>query len=165
MAVLRGMSGSIKGQKYAINADEISIGRAPGNSIVISDEPSVSGKHCSIERRGGQFWITDHNSTNGTKLNGEVVTKAKLGSRDIICIGAVEAMLDGRDIMPAEESSSVSQADAKPRPVESRELMESGLPFGARRRAKGTWFGVVVLMGLLALLASLWLIYKLLLSG
>ncbi|MCK4871786.1 MAG: ATP-binding cassette domain-containing protein [Phycisphaerales bacterium] len=38
------------------------------------DHPSVSRLHCTITRTGDQLTITDHNSLNGTFLDGELVT-------------------------------------------------------------------------------------------
>jgi phosphoserine phosphatase RsbU/P len=37
--------------------------------------------------RGGQFWISDLGSTNGTLVNGEPVLEKQLTQGDVIAIG------------------------------------------------------------------------------
>jgi hypothetical protein len=44
------------------------LGRLPGNDVVI-DLDTVSGHHAKIEFRGGDFFIVDLRSTNGTYVN------------------------------------------------------------------------------------------------
>ena len=52
----------------------ISIGRAPGNEVLLSHDPLVSRRHCVIELRDGQLWIFDVGSRFGTFVNGERLT-------------------------------------------------------------------------------------------
>ena len=40
-----------------------------------------------MERRGSQFFVVDLGSTNGTLVNGEVVTERELKNGDSITIG------------------------------------------------------------------------------
>ena len=45
------------------------IGRAPDNDWILPDPKRlVSGHHCEIEYRGGDYWLTD-TSTNGVFVN------------------------------------------------------------------------------------------------
>jgi pSer/pThr/pTyr-binding forkhead associated (FHA) protein len=53
-------------------AGQMSLGRDPGNGIVLGD-PSVSGIHASFERVRGGWRLTDLGSTNGTTMNGRQV--------------------------------------------------------------------------------------------
>ena len=51
--------------------DEIMIGRKPDNNIVISDDTTVHGQHCTIKVDNGIFYITDlKNVKNSTSVNG-----------------------------------------------------------------------------------------------
>ena len=50
----------------------MTLGRDAGNSIVLAD-PSVSGRHASIERTRDGWRIVDSGSTNGTVVNGRRV--------------------------------------------------------------------------------------------
>jgi hypothetical protein len=54
------------------------IGRQPHCTVRI-DEPYVSGEHAEITWQDGQWIVRDLDSTNGTYVNGQVVT----GSTDI----------------------------------------------------------------------------------
>jgi two-component system response regulator HupR/HoxA len=67
-----------------------SIGRAPGNTIVL-DEPHVSRHHTVVRvSEGGTYLISDLGSSNGTYLNSRrVLLPERLRHRDVIKIGAV----------------------------------------------------------------------------
>ncbi len=49
-------------------AKSITVGRVPGNDVVI-DYPIVSSHHARVDLRNGQFYLSDTNSTNGTSVN------------------------------------------------------------------------------------------------
>jgi hypothetical protein len=61
------------GQAFALDRDAMTVGRDPGNSIVIND-PQVSRQHARITRQGGLMVIEDLGSTNGTFINGMRLT-------------------------------------------------------------------------------------------
>ena len=68
--------------------ESIVIGRSPVSDIVITDDRSVSGKHCIISHTGSEYAIIDNSSLNGTTLNGEKITgRAPLSNGDVIGIG------------------------------------------------------------------------------
>ena len=69
--------------EYDINKDEISIGRHPSNDINI-DNMGISGQHAKIVKSAGEFYIEDNNSTNGTKLNGQKISRQILKHGDNI---------------------------------------------------------------------------------
>jgi hypothetical protein len=70
------------------------LGRAPDNHIVLPDA-SVSSYHARLDRRDGEWWLTDLGSRNGTRLNGVPITKSvPLADGDVIGIGRVELKLE-----------------------------------------------------------------------
>ncbi len=79
-------------QRVADLAGEVTIGRTEGNAIVLN-HPSVSRKHARFEPRNGAWWIIDLKSTNGVKLNGNLVTEAQVNVGDKISIGSVQLEL------------------------------------------------------------------------
>jgi hypothetical protein len=79
-------SGPFAGRVIALPNQMVTFGRAPDNDIVVGD-PATSGRHGRIEVRGGQFWISDLGSTNGTLVNGEPVLEKQLAHGDVIAIG------------------------------------------------------------------------------
>jgi len=75
------------GQTFPLDRDSISLGRDPGNDIVISD-PQVSRQHARITRQGSLMVIEDLGSTNGTFVNGVRLTGPHtLVSGDVIGLG------------------------------------------------------------------------------
>src|SRR6266540_222440 len=79
-------------QRTADLLGEMSIGRTEGNDLVLN-HPSVSRKHAKFEPRNESFWIVDLKSTNGVKVNGNLVTEAQVGPGDKISIGSVQLEL------------------------------------------------------------------------
>jgi hypothetical protein len=70
------------------------LGRAPDNHIVLPDT-YVSSYHARLDRRDGEWWLSDLGSRNGTRLNDVPITKAvPLASGDVIGIGQVELKLE-----------------------------------------------------------------------
>lgn len=67
------------GKKERIDFDEeaISIGRVQGNQVVLP-RGNVSKQHCKIEYSGGEFKLTDLNSTNGTYVNGRKISETAI---------------------------------------------------------------------------------------
>jgi type II secretory pathway predicted ATPase ExeA len=73
-------------QRNEIRSVPFSIGRAPGNGLVI-DDASVSRRHALVDRVDGHYVIDDLNSRNGVLVNGRKRETAPLKSGDIINIG------------------------------------------------------------------------------
>jgi pSer/pThr/pTyr-binding forkhead associated (FHA) protein len=71
------------------------IGRSPSNHIVI-DHPTVSAQHAVLLGVRDSYWLKDLNSTNGTQINGVLVTDADLKDGDTIRFGSVIAVFEGR---------------------------------------------------------------------
>jgi hypothetical protein len=71
-----------------------SLGRGPTNTIVLPDT-FCSQEHALVTRRGGQWWLEDRNSSNGTRLNGERVAEpVVISSGDVIEVGQVQLKLE-----------------------------------------------------------------------
>ena len=69
--------------------DELSVGRTEGNDLILN-HPSVSRKHAKFELRGEFWWIVDLKSTNGVKLNGNLVTEGQVAAGDKLSVGSVQ---------------------------------------------------------------------------
>ncbi len=66
--------------------ETITIGRNSNSDIQINNL-GVSKKHAAITRQNGNYFIEDLNSTNGTLLNNERITRAGLSGKDVVTIG------------------------------------------------------------------------------
>jgi pSer/pThr/pTyr-binding forkhead associated (FHA) protein len=59
-----------RGRSYELG-EEITLGRSPGCAVPLEDDTFVSSVHARLFYRGGEYWIEDLGSTNGTWLNDE----------------------------------------------------------------------------------------------
>ncbi len=66
----------------------ITLGRAPDNTVVISDT-TVSSRHARLYLQGTQWYIQDLGSTNGTFVNNARVTQHPVRAGDQIRLGAI----------------------------------------------------------------------------
>ena len=75
------------GQRLAVTAHAITIGRLPECTIVLND-PNTSRRHAEIRRGLQGTTVVDLGSTNGTKVNGQRITgELTLAAGDIITVG------------------------------------------------------------------------------
>jgi pSer/pThr/pTyr-binding forkhead associated (FHA) protein len=73
-------------KEFPFLKDSLTIGRKPENDIPV-DNLAVSGFHARIDKTGGEYILTDLQSTNGTFVNDDKVTSHKLKHGDNIIIG------------------------------------------------------------------------------
>ena len=77
MALLIVERGVDKGKKVELKQNRvIVVGRSSEADLVVND-PMASRKHFEVEGRDGRFYIRDASSTNGTYLNGELLTEER----------------------------------------------------------------------------------------
>jgi hypothetical protein len=94
LRVVNGGDGPLQtGDVFALQA-YAALGRASDNHVVLPDS-YVSSYHARLDRRGGEWWLTDLDSRNGTRLNDVPITKSvPLADGDVIGIGQVELKLE-----------------------------------------------------------------------
>ena len=85
----------------------IRLGRAPDNNFIL-DAPSVSRHHAVLSyEHGAQPVLTDLGSTNGTFVNGQLLTEPhQLSPEDLIFLGGFLLHVDGRTIKQHDLSAS-----------------------------------------------------------
>ncbi len=71
---------------FLLNVDRITFGRAPDRDIVLPN-PLISRRHAVLERRDGQFFLSDAQSQIGTHVNGGPIIRARLTAGDVVQIG------------------------------------------------------------------------------
>lgn len=67
---LVGTMGTYSGNVFPLNGAGVDIGRDAGNPIALPQDNNVSRRHATLQGSGGQYAIIDHNSSNGTFVNG-----------------------------------------------------------------------------------------------
>ncbi len=81
---------ALRGTTVAMQ-QEITIGRGGGCAIALTNDTFVSTVHARVAPRGGDLWIEDLGSTNGTYVNAAQITEPrKLKRGDRIRIGSSE---------------------------------------------------------------------------
>ena len=69
---------------YIKDGQTLTIGRGQEADIVV-DNTAISRQHCSLELKGGVYYLTDLYSLNGTKVNGKkVVSAVPIRKNDLI---------------------------------------------------------------------------------
>lgn len=85
-----GLNGSIRGESFAVRTGRNVLGRSRSSDVCIQDE-QASAHHADLVYRPEEkrYILMDHNSTNGTYVNGvEIEPRRDLLSRDIVTIGS-----------------------------------------------------------------------------
>ena len=64
----------------------VTIGRGADNGLHLVDD-GVSRHHARLQARGGMLILSDLGSTNGTRVNGHLITEVALGHGDVVEVG------------------------------------------------------------------------------
>ena len=112
-------------QRLEVHAS-ITIGRAPGNDLVLTDS-LVSREHARLERfDDGRLLVIDLGSANGTLVNGKLLSSpARLEPGDLVKIGDTELRLERQEV----------REDAPEEDPEAADRTNTGAPAAATRRA------------------------------
>jgi pSer/pThr/pTyr-binding forkhead associated (FHA) protein len=86
LITLRILDGADRGRVFADMPTPLTIGREEGNPIQLNDE-RISRFHLKIQEDQNKIVLTDLQSTNGTKVNGENVQIWVLRPGDVIAVG------------------------------------------------------------------------------
>ncbi|HZL18042.1 MAG TPA: GGDEF domain-containing protein [Polyangia bacterium] len=81
------LSGSSVGEMYRLDQERVLIGRGDKADLRLIDD-GISREHAQIVRDGGQMFLEDLGSTNGTYRNGERVKREALAEGDKILVGS-----------------------------------------------------------------------------
>ena len=99
--------------EHALRGEAITLGRALGNSIALENS-SVSQSHARITRVGSDFFLYDLNSTNGTLLNGQSISEARLHDGDVLRLGEVVAIFELRPAVAPAPAPAAPTRDPVP---------------------------------------------------
>jgi len=89
---LRIESGEQAGETHVLGDAGLTVGRRPGNDLVIRDA-SVSGRHARFSLEDGRVVMTDLASTNGCFVDDKRVEQATLDAGAFLRVGSVELEL------------------------------------------------------------------------
>ena len=93
-------------------SDSTTVGRAKTNGIVVAD-PLVSRVHATLRSTPAGPEIRDNNSSNGTFVNGTLVTTALLHDGDIVTVGNTDLVMTDHTLVPRTVSAMTSGLTAQ----------------------------------------------------
>lgn len=93
---LRVLDGADRGEVFDELEPPVTIGREEGNSVQLNDE-RISRFHLKIQEDQGKLVLTDLESTNGTRVNGEDTQLRILRFGDVISLGRSVILFGTRD--------------------------------------------------------------------
>lgn len=80
------LEGKANAQAFHLGNLPLRFGRDPSNEVIL-DDSNVSRFHAEIREHNGGLLLADLGSTNGIKVNGELLAQKELNSHDVIQIG------------------------------------------------------------------------------
>jgi pSer/pThr/pTyr-binding forkhead associated (FHA) protein len=96
LVTLRVLDGADRGQVFDNLPTPVTIGREEGNLVQLNDE-RISRFHLKIQEDEGHLVLTDLESTNGTKVNGETVQLWILRPGDLVSLGRTLLLCGSED--------------------------------------------------------------------
>jgi len=96
LVTLRVLDGADRGHCFQEIPTPFTIGREDGNAVQLNDE-RVSRFHLKIQEDADRIVLTDLQSTNGTKVNGESVQLWILRPGDVMNVGRSLLLFGSRD--------------------------------------------------------------------
>ncbi len=109
LITLRVLDGADRGRVFADVPTPLTIGREEGNAVQLNDE-RVSRYHLKIQEDDDRIVLTDLESTNGTKINGESVQLWVLKPGDVVAVGRSVLVFGSREEI-AERLASLRGVD------------------------------------------------------
>jgi hypothetical protein len=96
LVTLRVIDGADRGRTFAEVPTPLTVGREEGNAVQLNDE-RISRFHLKIQEDEGKLVLTDLESTNGTKVNGESVHLCIIRPGDVIAMGRTLLVAGSRE--------------------------------------------------------------------
>ena len=78
--------GGRAGDSFLLEGDRVTVGRRPESGVFL-DDITVSRDHAVVVARGGEWWIDDCGSLNGSYVNRERIDSKELSDGDELQVG------------------------------------------------------------------------------
>lgn len=143
--------GAQVGTTYYITSAEVILGRDEETEISVRD-PEVSRRHARISWQSGNHYVEDLGSTNGTFLNGSLVTSPQpLRSGDTIGLGQTLFVFqtEAADAVPARPPTEPAYTAPPPPPMPAAAPAPMEEPGSRNSRCLLWGCGCLILLGVL----------------
>ena len=171
MSVLLGMSIDYRGKAFDLDEATTTIGRG-GENIIALNNTTISTNHCVLTRNDDGYLLTDLQSTNGTRVNGQLISETVLQNQDRVHVGTLEFIFAEQ----RPEATGINQMttqvvppstiEVSTDPVERPASFSSVSPSSVQRKdTKRTWHILISVVGTLALMCVALLFYILYIDG
>ncbi len=125
MPRLISQAAEFEGWSLELTEPRYTVGRSDDNDICLP-HASISSHHAEMILEEGDYKIIDLNSTNGTRLNDERITDAKLRNADLLMIGHILLSYESENVLDAPPLPDVSGTfvigQARGRPADFKNL-------------------------------------------
>ena len=140
-----------------LTAEQMTVGRADDNAIVILDD-SVSSHHGELIFDGADWTFRDLGSTNGTKIQGQLVSELSLSQSPSFTLGSVDCVFVGDDAGDEDSAAAYSAgAHARASNVDGYGALpyDGSLRtgFGPKGKPKSSGYGGLIAFAVLSILA------------
>jgi pSer/pThr/pTyr-binding forkhead associated (FHA) protein len=139
------LEGIDKGRLFKDLHTPVTIGREEGNTLRLNDE-RVSRFHAKVQSDNGEVILTDLESTNGTRVNGNVIQIRRLRPGDRVGVGRSLLLYGSQDEINARLAtlSSVGTSSTPPTPGSVPSLVPSTVHAQRSRSLRAPFLSVAV---------------------
>lgn len=110
---------------WLLPGQQLTVGRTEFSDFVISTDATLSGRHFVLRCEPDAIYVSDAKSTNGTFVNGNRISTARVFDRDVIQAGSMRFMVHGQSATARAETSHPNECEL---PVGiSKTTLDSGL--------------------------------------
>jgi DNA-binding NtrC family response regulator len=114
--------GPDSGKTFLAQGGSASIGTAPGNDLVLTDE-TVSRYHVELLRDGDRVLVVDHGSTNGVLSGTMLIDRARITPGTILSLGKTQVKIDDGETVTVELSDKESLGRLRGRSPPMRQMI------------------------------------------
>jgi pSer/pThr/pTyr-binding forkhead associated (FHA) protein len=82
-------------ETYTLSGPSITLGRAPENHVILTDDDYASGDHARVYWDQGRWLLEDLSSSNGTYVNEQLISGPwQLSPSDVIKVGRTQFRIE-----------------------------------------------------------------------
>ena len=136
--------------EQVVHKKSVIIGRSHNSDISVQHE-HLSRKHCTIEEDNGEYFITDHTSSNGVHISGVRIppeTRTPFSSFLQLTFGVIECQVSSEtEPVPRASQVTTSGKIERPKPRTSTKLTKMHKSDTTSKNFALPFFGLLIILG------------------